>query len=187
MMVKKLDKILVVDVEATCWQGAPPEGQDHEIIEVGICVLDVGTGEVVPGSKRSILVKPIKSKVSEYCTRLTSLTQEQIDAGIPLAEACEILKREYLSEQRVWASWGDYDRKQFWRECRLKNIAYPFGDSHINVKNLFALSQGLSEELDLELAIEKLNLKFEGREHRAHDDAFNIARVLSILFLKIRK
>ena len=42
-MARKLDRILVVDVEATCWEGNPPPGQTSEIIEIGLCVLDVPT------------------------------------------------------------------------------------------------------------------------------------------------
>ena len=42
-MARKLDRILVVDVEATCWEGDPPPGQTSEIIEIGLCVLDVPT------------------------------------------------------------------------------------------------------------------------------------------------
>ena len=42
-MARKLDRILVVDIEATCWEGNPPPGQTSEIIEIGLCVLDVPT------------------------------------------------------------------------------------------------------------------------------------------------
>ena len=32
-MARKLDHILVIDIEATCWQGEPPPGQRSEIIK----------------------------------------------------------------------------------------------------------------------------------------------------------
>ena len=35
IMARKLDRILVVDIEATCWEGNPPPGQTSEIIEIG--------------------------------------------------------------------------------------------------------------------------------------------------------
>ena len=44
-MPKILDKIIVIDLEATCWEGDPPPGQESEIIEIGLCILDVATGE----------------------------------------------------------------------------------------------------------------------------------------------
>ena len=53
-MAKKLDKILVVDVEATCWDGKPPSGQESEIVEIGLCTLEVAAGE--RSDKQSILV-----------------------------------------------------------------------------------------------------------------------------------
>ena len=29
-LAKKLDQIIVIDVESTCWQGPPPRGQESE-------------------------------------------------------------------------------------------------------------------------------------------------------------
>lgn len=39
-----LDKIIVIDVEATCWDGVLLAGTESDIIEVGVCLLDVQTG-----------------------------------------------------------------------------------------------------------------------------------------------
>jgi inhibitor of KinA sporulation pathway (predicted exonuclease) len=101
-MARKLDQILVVDVEATCWEGAPPPGQISEIIEIGLCVLDVATLARV--ERRDILVRPVSSMVSSYCSRLTTLTKAHVDdGGIPLVEACQILAREYQAPARLWA------------------------------------------------------------------------------------
>lgn len=52
-MARKLDRILVVDIEATCWEGNPPPGQTSEIIEIGLCVLDVPTLARAPSSALS--------------------------------------------------------------------------------------------------------------------------------------
>jgi hypothetical protein len=43
IMARKPDRILVIDTEATCWEGSSPPGQISEIIEIGLCVLDVPT------------------------------------------------------------------------------------------------------------------------------------------------
>ena len=98
-MARKLDRILVVDVEATCWEGDPPPGQFSEIIEIGLCVLDVTTLARV--EQRDILVRPACSTVSSYCTQLTTLTQADVDGGMPLAEACQILAHEYQARARA--------------------------------------------------------------------------------------
>ncbi|NEQ16696.1 MULTISPECIES: 3'-5' exonuclease [unclassified Moorena] len=183
-MSKKLDQILVVDVEATCWQGKPPPGQENEIIEIGICVLDVVSGK--PLEKDSILVKPERSRVSEFCTKLTTLTQEQVDQGISFVEACSMLQDKYLSARRVWASYGDYDRNQFQKQCTSRFLRYPFGPRHINIKTLFAISQALPHEVGMAQGLDLLNLPLEGTHHRGGDDAWNIARIFSTLLLQLR-
>jgi inhibitor of KinA sporulation pathway (predicted exonuclease) len=101
-MAKKVDRIIVIDVESTCWEDKPPAGQESEIIEIGICTIDVASGKRL--EKESILVKPEKSQVSQFCTQLTTLTQAQFDRGISLKEACIILKNKYQTQQRIWAS-----------------------------------------------------------------------------------
>ena len=183
-MSKYMDQIIVVDVESTCWEGAPPAGQESEIIEIGVCPLDVASGQRL--SRRSILVRPERSTVSDFCTRLTTLTQEQVEGGISFAAACELLKREYATRERVWASFGDYDRRQFERLCRSRGIGYPFGTRHINVKALFAVVQALPHEVGMEGALYQLNLPLEGTHHRGDDDAWNIALILSTLLLRAR-
>jgi len=70
-MGRKLDKIIVVDVESTCWKGKPSEGQINEIIEVGLGIIN----------KQSYIVKPKLSIISNFCTELTSITQEMVDKG----------------------------------------------------------------------------------------------------------
>ena len=84
-MARSLDVILVVDVESTCWDGDPPPGQTSEIIEIGICPIDVGTLERV--EKRSVLVKPVQSEISEFCTSLTTLAPAMLQRGT----ACSIV------------------------------------------------------------------------------------------------
>lgn len=184
-MAKKLDQILVIDLEATCWEGDPPPGQENEIIEIGLCVLDVTTGERLDNP--SILVRPTRSTVSEYCTRLTTLTQEEVDAGVSLAEACELLKTKYQSKKRLWASYGDYDRWQFEKDCQRQGIEYPFGHSHLNVKSLFAVVYNLRREVGLDRAMRMLGFPLEGTHHRGGDDAWNIARILGHLLLRARQ
>ncbi|KGO86454.1 DNA polymerase III [Flavobacterium rivuli WB 3.3-2 = DSM 21788] len=177
-MAKKLDKILVVDIEATCWDGPNPEGMENDIIEIGIALLDVQTGEIT--HNRGIIVLPERSTVSAFCTKLTTITPEMVASeGISFKEACAILKKEYLSQSRAWASFGAYDQKQFQRQCAALGIGYPFGPSHINVKTLFALKHQLGHEEGMAGALALLQIPLEGTHHRGVDDARNIAKVLN--------
>ncbi len=184
-MAKKLDQIIVIDIESTCWQDAPPVGEESDIIEIGICTLDVASGQRL--EKESILVTPERSRISEFCPQLTTLTQAQVEQGVAFEVACSILRKKYLSKERVWASYGDYDRRQFERQCQSLKISYPFGITHINVKSLFAIIHALPQEVGMDKALELIDLPLEGTHHRGGDDAWNIAGILSNLLLQARK
>lgn len=179
-MAKQLDKILIIDLESTCWEGEPPEGQVSEIIEIGLCVLDVSSGK--RETREGILVKPTQSEISPFCTKLTTITPEMVaQEGIDLQEACKLLKKTYASQQRAWGSWGDYDRRQFERNCKRRKIGYPFGTTHINFKNLFALKHRLERESGMDMAMDLMDWELEGTHHRGIDDAWNIARLATLL------
>jgi len=178
-MAKRTDKIIVVDIEATCWEGDPPPGQESEIIEIGVCLLDVKTCQ--RSHKQSILVRPELSQVSPFCSRLTTLTQEQVGQGHTFMEACAQLRRDYQPHDFGWASYGDYDRVQFQRQCEARSIPYPFSRTHLNVKNLLAIGLNLPHEVSLDRGLALLGLPLEGTHHRGDDDAWNIAAILAVL------
>ncbi len=177
-----LDRVLVIDVESTCWEGNPPDGEESEIIEIGWCILDARSRQ--RGESGSILVRPARSRISEFCTGLTTLNQEQVDTGISFEEACRMLRQEKDSRSVAWASFGNYDRKMFQRQCQSTAAPYPFGDTHINVKNLFALMHGLPKEIGMDGAMEMIGIPLEGTHHRGGDDAKNIAAILAMLLWK---
>ncbi|SDG85394.1 Inhibitor of the KinA pathway to sporulation, predicted exonuclease [Lentzea fradiae] len=172
-----LDEVLVVDVESTCWEGTRPDGEVSEIIEIGICPLSVATGE--RGERRSVLVRPTRSSVSPFCTRLTTLTADDVADGLSFADACAVLRKDYRSDRRVWASYGDYDRKMFERQCADYGVPYPFGPRHLNVKTLFALTHALPREVGMAEALRIAGRPLDGTHHRGHDDAYNIAGLLA--------
>jgi inhibitor of KinA sporulation pathway (predicted exonuclease) len=178
-MTKPADTVLVVDIEATCWEGAIPPGEEPEIIEIGLCVLDVASGE--RREKTSLLVRPERSAVSPFCTQLTTLTQADVDAGRSFRDACALLKSRYTAKDRIWASYGEYDRQQFERQCHSRGVPYPFGARHLNVKTLFALVHALPAEVGMAAALARQGLPLEGTHHRGADDAWNIAHLLAVL------
>ncbi|MCB8905162.1 MULTISPECIES: 3'-5' exonuclease [unclassified Streptomyces] len=166
----------IVDVEATCWERERPPGAVSEIIEIGLTVVDTGAGERV--SRHRILVRPARSKVSAFCTELTGLTQAEVDTGLDFAAACRLLATTYEAGLRPWASWGDYDRKQFTHQCRVTGTPYPFGRHHTNAKAVFTEAYGLPKRPGMARALEIAGLPLEGRHHRGEDDAWNIAALV---------
>lgn len=174
------DHILVVDTEATCWKKNPPPNEKMEIIEIGAVLLDIETG--IPHRKRSILIKPTRSRVSRFCTRLTTLTQSQVDvSGTTFAGGCAALEREFQSSQRLWMSWGDFDQRIFAEQCADFNLRYPFSDRYANIKNLFAGMMLNGRPVGMARALKMLDIPLEGTHHRGADDAWNIANLLGYM------
>ncbi|MET8488846.1 3'-5' exonuclease [Streptomyces tendae] len=170
----------VIDLEATCWDGQPPPGEVSEIVEIGLAVVDLHARERV--GRHRILVRPTRSRVSAFCTELTGITQAEADGGVSLAVACDTLVREHGAGARPWASWGDYDQKQFVRQCAADGAPYPFGHpaerAHTNAKAVFTEAHGLRRRPGMAQALEIAGLPLTGRHHRGVDDAWNIAALV---------
>lgn len=175
--MKTTEKIIIIDLEATCWQGQIPEGEVNEIIEIGLSVLDTNSGTL--SQNQGILIRPKYSSVSPFCTQLTTITQELLDnEGISFEGAITKLIEEYQPDQYTWASYGAYDLNMLQKQCRKFGIPYPMGKDHINVKTLFAETKGLSKPVGMNGALQILEIPLEGTHHRGIDDAKNIAKIL---------
>ncbi|MFF7826943.1 exonuclease domain-containing protein [Streptomyces rochei] len=170
----------VIDVEATCWAGQPPPGAVSEVVEIGLAVVDLVARERV--ERHRVMVRPARSRVSAFCTELTGITQAEADAGMSFADACDTLVRLHGAAVRPWASWGDYDRHQFVRQCAADGVPYPFGRpaerAHTNAKAVFAGAHGLRKRPGMAQALDLAGLPLEGRHHRGVDDAWNIASLV---------
>jgi len=174
----KYDKLLVVDVEATCDKNK--DSIQSEIIEIGYCFLDIKTGEIT--TPKSIYVKNEYSPITQFCTELTTITQYQLDTlGISFEEACNKLLDEVNSKQYIICTYGDFDITQFHKDCSRKNAPYPFLRKHINIKTLFALRNKLSKEMGLAKALKYANIEMEGIHHQGRWDAYNTAKLLKTI------
>jgi inhibitor of KinA sporulation pathway (predicted exonuclease) len=177
--MNKAKTILVVDVEATCWKDewsiSPYKKRRNEIIEVGITEIDTKTKTL--GDSHSIMVIPPTEEISEFCTELTTITQDLINKeGISFRDMIDKLMHEFKSANKIFASWGDYDRRCFERNIEWNSTPYPFSNMHLNVKALFAAKFGHTggqEKCGLDLGIQ-----MEGVAHRGVDDSRNIAKIL---------
>lgn len=181
-------KTLVVDLEATCWDWDGdkkiPEGQQSEIIEIGLAMVETypdGRSMVYRLSDNRLYIKPIASEVSQFCMDLTGITQRTLDErGVTLAEAIDLVASNKFD---VWGSWGYYDLDMLTRDCQFKGVKKPWelrGNAHVNFKTMFTLLYGL-KKAGVGKALERLQMKFHGDQHRGSDDAYNIARIVKVM------
>ena len=173
----KADKVLVVDVEATCWSGQPPKGEYQEIIEIGVVPVDLMKMEI--GQGESIYVRPGRSTLSPFCTELTGITHGILrENGVTYDDAIKRLTSEYDSRICTLVSWGDFDRNMFWKGTDLYGSDFPFHKTHFNIKYFFSMWQGGAKLYGLGKALKKMGIEFEGRPHCGKDDAYNTAKIL---------
>jgi len=166
----------VVDLEATCWRGHPPTGQAQEIIEIGICTVDLL--ERTRSAPKAYLVRPERSSVSAFCTELTSITPEMVEDSPTFAEVCEQIRLEYSTDSRPWFSWGDYDRTMLEAQSAVLGLQNPFGANHTNLKHVFSAWKGTRRRYGMTEAVKLLGIALEGTHHRGVDDAWNTAAIL---------
>lgn len=176
--MKTTNTILIIDLEATCWENDRiPAGQKVDIIEIGICELNVTTKAI--SKKQSIYVIPERSKINKFCTDLTGITPQLIEEkGIHFEEACEKIKDEYDSTSLTWAGFGNFDKEQIMEQCDYLGIENPFSENYINIMHQFKAYNGLYKMMGLKRALKAMNMDFEGNHHSGADDAYNAAKIL---------
>lgn len=183
-IVRPTRYVLCVDFEATCDSDRTKiPRHESEIIEFGAVMIDTTNGEHV--IEFSHFIKPvIHPTLSEFCTELTTITQEQVDNGVTFEQACEFLDIEIacaLGDQEfVWVSWGQYDYNQFHSEVKRNDITcnnWLASARHLNLKNA-AAAFGKRAPHGLDSAVKARGLQWYGTHHRGVDDAINVGNVL---------
>jgi inhibitor of KinA sporulation pathway (predicted exonuclease) len=172
------DKIIVIDIEATCWETKEETLlNSREIIEIGICKLILSTGQIE--NKQSFYIQPEVSEVSDFCTRLTGITKEKLEKeGTTLQKALKKINAKYSAKYRIYAGYGEFDKEIIEAECKAKAIENPFRNDYLNIKTLFSLVHSQEKSLGLLKELEIVGIPFEGNNHSGADDAYNAAKLL---------
>ena len=139
--------LVIVDLEATCWNRAAPEGTENisEIIEIGAVRVSLETGEpstqfnlIEDSNEFGVFCKPeFSDTLSEFCTRLTSITDDMLKSASSFTRAIADFHsfRFQDSGNVILGSWGKYDEDMLRKECWRVGYPYPFSHAHMNIKN----------------------------------------------------
>jgi 3'-5' exoribonuclease 1 len=171
-------RLVVVDVEATCWKKGV-FSRTKETIEIGAVLLLLDRAES-RWPEFQTFVRPRRlPRLSSFCRELTGITQENIDAAPAFPEALRLfLEWSQPLERIVLATWSRYDLWQLDLDLEahgLPKLAIPF----LDVKKLAARVVGAKsfEETARELAPDDIAMP----SHRAVADARRTARILNRL------
>ena len=167
---------LVVDLEATCDQPQSFPRSETEIIEIGAVLVDAAS--LRPTREFQTFVRPVRHRtLTDFCTRLTSITQERVDRAPRFPQALASLARFAEDKGVLLCSWGRYDWNQLRRDADFHNLRLPFR-RHLNLKQRFSDVLETGRRYGLRGALRRVGLSFVGTPHRGIDDARNIARLL---------
>ena len=166
------NRMLCIDVEMTCWEGAPPEGEVPEMIALGI--VDLRTDDLEIKRARQFLIRPQFSTISPFCSTLTGITPKEAEAAPPLADVLRAVRKNF--GQSDWCAWGR-DDDLIRDSCDRANAEFPFPGLFHDVAAQVRLLLGLTYRPGLDEALARFNLDFEGPAHDALADARNLARL----------
>ena len=171
-------RIVVVDVEATCWKKGV-FSRKKETIEIG-AVLLLPDRDQSRWTEFQTFVRPQRQpRLSSFCRELTGITQENVDSAPTFPEALRLfLEWSHPLEQVVLATWSRYDLWQLDLDLEahgLPKLAIPL----LDVKKLAARIVGAKsfEQTARELAPDDVAMP----SHRAIADARRTALMLNRL------
>jgi len=184
------DYFLVLDFEATCLEGRRITPQ--EIIEFPTVMVEARTGRTV-GVFHHYVRPQVHPVLSPFCTGLTGIAQETVEAGVELAEAMKLHWQWLLDhglnpadpvgapgKRFVYVTCGDWDLKTA-LPAELTRIGVqqaPLSMRRwVNVKKGFAATYN-TKARGMAGMLRTLGLELEGRHHSGIDDCHNIARIL---------
>lgn len=177
--------LAVFDVEATCEDNS--KHYIHEIIEFPVVLVDLAGDGGIVAEFHSYVRPTVNTTLSDFCTRLTGITQEQVDSAPTLPEVLEQFEEWRLAqglvynEERkdfVFGADGPWDLRFFVHgETARKGIAKSaYFDKWCNLKQLFADFYKV-RTCKIHKMLQLQGMRFEGRLHSGIDDTRNIARI----------
>lgn len=206
--MNKIEKLpnacIIFDVEATCEDKKILPKFDNEIISIGAC--KIKDNEII--ETFYLLVKPIATEITPYCTDLTGITTKDLLNATPYPKAIASFLKFVDSLPII--SWGGYDKKQMIKDGERYGLTVDL-PIHLNLKeihgrynyNLYYNANGSLTDLGKQQSNSKLKnikrnrigvglqkaltiegLTFKGQHHNALDDAFNTARIYQELYYK---
>ncbi|KAJ3046175.1 tRNA 2'-phosphotransferase 1 [Rhizophlyctis rosea] len=199
------DYLLVLDFEATCDENNPTF--PNEIIEFPIVVLSTRTLSTTT-EFRTHIRPTINPTLTQFCTSLTGITQDVVDAADPFDIAfprvvafLKNLQGKEPDAKFAFVTCGDWDLKtmlplQLNHSNILASSVSPLFSKWINIKipcfdYLAGLDGVISNKkkkkgtrLGMAGMLEKLGLPLVGRHHCGIDDARNIAAIAKALVEK---
>ena len=182
---------IILDFEATCDDGPPPQPQ--EVIEFPSVLLSLNTLEIV--DEFESFVRPQHHPIlTEFCTSLTSIRQVDVDSADPFAAVFERYQRWLQSHgldetNSLFVTCGDWDLlTMFPGQCahtepRIEEPP-PLFARWQNIKKMYSAVHAVNKAPGMSGMLRTMELDLIGHHHRGIDDCRNIATLYRALLAK---
>lgn len=178
------DFLIVVDFECTCERDR--SSYPNEIIEFPAILVDVRRGVVDKESSFQSCVKPWRNPtLSQFCTELTGIRQNQVDNAPDLQTVIKNFVQLTATippgAKCVFATDGPWDFKNFLFNMAVlrDNVAFPtIFYEYFDIRTTFARFFNKGDPIKLDAMMKRMKIRFDGRPHCGFDDAYNIARLV---------
>ena len=174
---------IYIDVELTCWEGAPPLGMKQEIIEIGITELNLITCRL---SRKHLTSSDQRDgKSARSVPTLPAFTTDDIRQARSFPKALESLTEQFAPSRALCCTWGD-DASLIAATCQARGL-------NTLLRNLLDLSQlfqgliQLKQRASLQNAVEMLGMGSDGVPQRALVDAHNTVRIHAAIIRRMRR
>jgi 3'-5' exoribonuclease 1 len=170
---------IIYDLEATCWRSRAPK--QVEVIEIGAVKVNESL-EII--DEFCAFVRPkLHPKISPFCTKLTSIIQTDVQDAPLFDEAIEDFE-DWMAPTKVRTvlmSWGEFDKRQLLSDGKLHRVEMPWLRYHACLQHHYSKWKGSKNQIGLKSALELEGLAYSGTQHRAIEDARNMARLFQVI------
>lgn len=171
-----VNEIIFFDFEMNCLSNF----EDVEIISIG-AVKTTLNGKVLSKFYRCIKPKKI-IKLTEKCIEITSLRQEEIDTANNFEYVFKEFEAWCGNDNKLFLYWGGNDiavlKNDNDRSTENIEIVNNIINNNIDYQEVLCKDiLNLTDSLSLKNAILKYNLLFEGSQHNALDDSYNLSKL----------
>lgn len=153
---------------------------EGEVVQVGIVVLN--DAKEIQLEKRMVVRPRFYTKMSRRISDLTGITDEMIQAGIPLEEAMQQLRNLTADEPFAFFSWGMDDLRVLRQNFAMVEMDDAWLTPWYNLQLIFGLQTGVGKtQKALKSAMEMLEMEIDRPAHDALNDAYFAALVMQKL------
>lgn len=185
--------VCVLDFEANCANNMKELGMDNEVIEFPSVLWKIEGQTITKIDEFQVYCKPKNTpKLTQFCTDLTGITQDKVDAGVSFPEALkqhELWLTSHIDGLNKVANNGDivimtcgnWDMETMapkeYANWDIRHVSKVY-KRFVNIKKEFVKHYGRGTKAGMVGLLSELGLPLDGRHHSGIDDCKNISKVL---------